>query len=362
MSEKNKVEAAYQAKLASGELKPDMAQARVVQHLQNLASELANAAAAKANILSRLFRKPAAQPMGCYIHGAVGRGKTMLMDLFFESISDVPKRRIHFHAFMQEVHALRGQQKSIETIADEISQTVKLLCLDEMQIVDIADAMIVGRLYEAMQQRGVVMVTTANLPPNDLYTDGLNRDLFLPFVARLNSSLDVISLDSRIDYRLGRMKSRETYLHPNVEWQQDAFAAIWNDLTDGAKGEDTTLDVLGRKLVIPAQAHGCAAFAFDDLCRDALGPADYLAIAKAYRTVFVHVVPALKAHERNETKRFILMIDTFYDAGTRLVALADVPPEKICPKNQHAKEFARTLSRLHEMQSASWWQTSDPPG
>lgn len=358
MSKTLTVEAAYQAKLSRGDLKPDAAQARVVQHLQKLAEELANAAVGRSNILTRIFRKPPPPPKGLYIHGAVGRGKTMLMDLFFESVASLPKRRIHFHAFMQEVHARRAQQKPIEQIADEISKTARLLCLDEMQIVDIADAMIVGRLYEAMQQRGVVMVTTANLAPDDLYTDGLNRDLFLPFIAKLKQNLEVVNLDSATDYRLGRVKSRKTYIYPTDLPNHQEFAAIWHDLTDGDAGQPDSLDVLGRKLLVPAAAHGCAAFGFDDLCRNPLGPADYLAIARHFKTVFIKTIPALQVHERNETKRFILMIDTFYDAGIRLVALADVAPENICPKNPHLREFARTVSRLHEMQAASWWESS----
>ena len=357
MSKTLTVAEAYRAKLKNSDLKPDAAQQRVVLHLQKLGQALVEAAPAKGNILTRIFRKPPPPPKGLYIHGAVGRGKTMLMDLFFESVSGLPKRRIHFHAFMQEVHVRRAQQKPIELIADEISRTAKLLCLDEMQIVDIADAMIVGRLYEAMQQRGVVMVTTANLAPDDLYTDGLNRDLFLPFIAKLKQNLEVVSLDSATDYRLGRVKSRKTYICPAVPANQQEFAAIWNDLTDGDAGQPDSLDVLGRKLLVPAAAHACAAFGFDDLCRNPLGPADYLAIAKHYKTVFIKTIPALQVHERNETKRFILMIDTFYDAGIRLVALADVPPENICPKNQHSREFARTVSRLHEMQAASWWES-----
>ena len=350
------LEQIYAEKLASGALQQDTNQCAVVQILAKLDFQLKSYTASLKPSLIRYFTRKPMPPRGIYIHGAVGRGKTMLMDMFFGCVVGISRRRIHFHAFMQEVHALRAMQKTIEQIADKIAAEAKLLCLDEMQIADIADAMIVGRLFEAMHQRGVVLVTTANLPPDELYRDGLNRDLFLPFIAKLNTALDVIGLDGQKDYRLNRMTGRQTYLYPNVEWTQAEFGEMWLELTDRAEDRSMDLNVLGRKLHVDFYAHGCASFDFDDLCRAALGPADFLAIAKNFRTVFVSTIPALKTHERNELKRLILMIDTFYDAGIKLVTLADVPPEGICPKNQHKGEFARTLSRLHEMQSASWWE------
>ncbi len=262
---------------------------------------------------------------------------------------------MHFHAFMQDIHKARAQQKTIDEIADQISRDAKLLCLDEMQIVDIADAMIIGRLFEAMTERGVVFVTTSNLPPDDLYKDGLNRDLFLPFIAKLNTALDVISLDAMKDYRLGRIRAHNTYLHPATAENRVAFNTLWADLTDGAMGKSEVLEILGRKRWVPKAAHGCASFTFFELCGEALGPPDYLAIADTYRNVFLSGVPKLKASQRNETKRFILMVDSFYDNKTRLVILADAAPEQLFPKNQHAFESQRTISRLKEMQSASWW-------
>lgn len=349
----------YQEKIADGSLKPDAAQQAVLERLADLAKTLnANPPGKPSRLGKWLGKTPPPAPRGLYIHGEVGRGKTMLMDLFFASVSGWPKLRIHFHAFMQDVHRQRaalGGENIINRIADDLAAKARLLCLDEMQIVDIADAMIIGRLYEALQARGVVLVTTSNLPPDGLYKDGLNRQLFLPFIATLKSTLDVVSLDSATDYRLGRVRARETFLYPATAENRVAFNALWKDLTDNAMGEAETLDILGRKLTVPKAAHACASFTFFELCGAALGPPDYLAIAKIYRTVFISGVPRLKPAQRNEIKRFILMIDTFYDAGTRIVVLAEGAADSLFPKGQHAFESQRTVSRLKEMQSVSWW-------
>jgi cell division protein ZapE len=345
----------YQTRIADQGLKPDAGQAHVVDALADLAARLQGQ---QGGFLKKLFSSKAEAARGLYIHGEVGRGKTMLMDLFFDTVQVPKKRRVHFHAFMQDVHRRRAVAKSddvIATLADQLATDATLLCLDEMQIVDIADAMIIGRLYEVLLHRGVTLVTTSNLPPEDLYKEGLNRDLFLPFIETLRDSLDVVALTSARDYRLGRVRARETYLCPASAENRVAFNALWNDLTDEAAGRAETLEILGRKLIVPKAARGCAAFTFNELCSQPLGPPDYLAIAKAYRTVFVSGIPRFQEHQRNEAKRFILMIDTFYDAGTRLVALAEVPPEDLAPPGQHGFEFQRTVSRLKEMQSASWW-------
>ncbi len=349
----------YEALQNSGKIKVDTAQRAVLQNLEDL-STLLNAQN-RASIFSKLWRTKQVPSRGLYICGEVGRGKTMLMDLFFASIKNPQKRRVHFHAFMREIHAKRATLKSddvISEIADGIAKQARLLCLDEMQISDIADAMIIGRLFEALQKRGVCFVTTSNLPPDQLYKEGLNRHIFLPFIVKLNTELDVLHLGDGRDYRLGRIAERQTYLIPLGKNADAEMNQIWSDLTDGIDGEPLELEFLGRKLHVPHAAHSCARFSFSNLCENPLAAPDYLAIAKNFRTVFVENIPVLKASQRNETKRFILMIDTFYDAGTRLVVSAAAKPEFLCPTGQHKAEFLRTASRLQEMQSASWWKTT----
>ena len=345
----------YDALLSSGKVKPDAAQTKIIEKLARL-SERLNEKSKPKSIFSKFFiSSPEIPQRGMYIYGEVGRGKTFLMDLFFEHITNLPKHRIHFHAFMQDIHAKRATLKSddvIADIADDLASRVKLLCLDEMQISDIADATIIGRLFEALHKRGVCIVTTSNLPPDGLYKDGLNRQLFLPFISWMNQNLDVVHMGNGTDYRLGRLASRQTYLVGN---RTEEMNTIWNELTDHSAGETNAIEVLGRKLIVPKSARGCARFTFAELCENPLGAPDYLALAKNFRTIFIDQVPIIKASNRNEAKRFILMIDTFYDAKTKLVMSAAAAPEKLYPTGQHAKEFARTVSRLNEMQSASWW-------
>jgi cell division protein ZapE len=349
----------YDRRCEAGLVKPDAAQRSVVVKLDGLAEKLKEAAPAS-GLLAR-FRKPPPPPRGLYIHGEVGRGKTMLMDLFHKVVDVSPKRRVHFHAFMQEVHKrLHAARQSntrdaIAPVAKAIAKEARLLCLDEMQITDIADAMIVGRLFEGLLAEGTVIVTTSNLKPEDLYRNGLNRQLFLPFIALIGQRLDVISLDSPTDYRLGRVKAHETFLTP-LSGETDAHLQdIWLKLTDTERGEPQEIEVLGRKLLVPQAAAGCARFDFAALCEKPLGPPDYLALAENFRILFLEHIPALGPERRNEAKRFVLLIDTLYDRKVRLVASSAQPPEAIYPAGDHAFEFGRTVSRLKEMQSASWW-------
>jgi cell division protein ZapE len=350
----------YQDKLRNGELKPDSGQEAVLAALARLAEALeAMPAISRPSLFNfRFSRNPSQVQKGVYIYGPVGRGKTMVMDLFFDSVSFAEKRRVHFHAFMQEVHQTRAQIKTgdvISQIARQLSDHIRLLCLDEMQITDIADAMIIGRLYEALLQRGVTLVTTANLPPDELYRDGLNRQHILPFLARLEATMTVVSLDSQRDYRLGRIKARDSYIFPLGPSTEHRMAKLWDDLTDQAVGLPADLSVLGRTLHVPRAAKTCARFSFAELCEQPLGAPDYLALAEAYPVIFLDHIPKLKKSDRNAAKRFILLIDTLYDQGRKLVASAATAPEDIYPVGDHHFEFSRTISRLKEMQSASWW-------
>jgi cell division protein ZapE len=349
----------YDRRVDSGTLKPDAAQRAVVAKLDDLASRLEQSASSS-GLFSR-FRKPPPAPKGLYIHGEVGRGKTMVMDLFHGVVDAQPKRRVHFHAFMQEVHkrlhAARQShtQDAIAPVAKAIAKEARLLCLDEMQVTDIADAMIVGRLFEGLLAHGTTIVTTSNLKPGDLYRNGLNRQLFLPFIKLIGERLDVVSLDSPTDYRLGRIKAHETFLTP-ISAETDArLQDLWVRLTDTEKGDPMEIDVLGRKLHVPQAAHGCARFSFAELCERPMGPPDYLALAENFRVLFLEHIPALKPDLRNEARRFVLLIDTLYDGKVRLVATSAQAPEHIYPEGDHAFEFGRTVSRLKEMQSASWW-------
>ncbi len=344
---------AYAARVKAGELRADDAQIAVILRLDKLADALE--AQAKRGLLGKLLNG-AASPQSVYIHGDVGRGKTLLMDLFFEKLKLKEKRRIHFNAFMQDVHRRRSEIASADVlsiIAGRMRQEFRVLCLDEMQVTDIADAMILGRLLDALISAGVVIVTTSNLPPDGLYKDGLNRDLFLPAIHMLNARFDVISLDGERDYRLGRVKARETFITGRNA--AGRMQEIWEQLTDSPKGTPQDIPVLGRKLHVPEASRGCARFSFHDLCEMPLGPADYLALASDFQTVFIEQIPALKTSQRNEARRFVLLIDTLYDARIRLVATSAKEPEDIYPKGGHSFEFARTISRLNEMRSAGWW-------
>ena len=345
----------YAEKVSDGELRGDGAQATVVQRLHMLAENL-ESREQRGAIGKFLGRN--GQPKGIYIHGDVGRGKTMLMDLFFATLAVQAKQRIHFHAFMQDIHKRRRDLKDgdvVAQIAKDISKQAQVLCLDEMQIGDIADAMIVGRLFHALMANGTVIVMTSNLPPDGLYRDGLNRSLFLPTIKMLETQFDVVALASPKDYRLGRVKAWESFVAPLGAKADAHVQKIWERLTDTPKGEPVEIPVLGRSLHVPESAHGCARFSFAELCEAPLGPPDYLALASHFQTIFVEGIPALKTSQRNEAKRFVLLIDTLYDARRHLVVSSAEAPERIYPQGDHRFEFSRTISRLQEMQSAAWW-------
>jgi len=356
---------AYETEIAEGRLKPDPAQRRVAAVLDSLARELDGyAIGAERGGLFGLIRGRArkAPPAGLYIQGDVGRGKTMLMDLFFAHAGVEKKRRVHFHAFMQETHArihrLRQAHATgdpVKPAAAEIAAEASLLCFDEFQVTDIADAMILGRLFEALFEAGVAVVATSNVQPRDLYRHGLNRNAFLPFIRLIEQRMVAETLAGAIDYRLDRIAGEPVYFTPLGPAADAAVQSLWERLTDAQTGEPLTLVVKGRNLVVPQAAKQAARFSFAELCERPLGPADYLAIAAVFDTVFVERVPALSPDHHNEARRFVTFVDTLYDRQIRLVMSAAVAPEALYSDGDGAFTFARTVSRLNEMLSAGYW-------
>lgn len=346
---------AYRARVASGGLTEDPAQIRALSELQRVRDGLM-APPEPGGLFRRA--KPAPVPRGLYLWGGVGRGKSMLMDLATAEI-DVPKRRMHFHAFMQWVHdrmdAARktGVDDAIRPVAEELARDLKLLAFDEMQITDVADAMIVGRLFAGMFERGVVVITTSNRPPDDLYKDGLNRPLFLPFIEAIKENLVVHHLESETDYRQTVLAGSPSYFAPADAKARAAIDTIWQGLT-GGHAEPMELIVKGRKVHIPAFHGGCARARFHDLCGKMLGPADYLALADAARVLVLEDIPALSRSNFNEAKRFVTLIDALYEAKVKLICSAADEPERLYLEGEGAFEFERTASRLREMQGEDW--------
>ena len=349
----------YEARVADGTLRPDPAQHAILPALESLRQWLEENATRRVGLFAGLFARPVAAPKGLYIWGGVGRGKSMLMDLFTEATDIRAKRRVHFHAFMQEVHRgmhearKRGVEDAIAPVAEAIIRDTRLLAFDEMQISDITDAMIVGRLFEKLFAGGIVIVTTSNRPPEDLYKTGLNRALFLPFIAMLEDRLQVVELESPTDYRQHRLAGAQVYFHPARSAGQ-AIATLWSDLTGGAAEAPLTLVVNGRQLTLPRFANGVGRASFWELCSKPLGPADFLAIAQAVRVLILEDIPQLSAANYNEAKRFVTLIDALYEARVRLIASAAEAPERLYIEGEGVFEFERTASRLREMQAADW--------
>jgi cell division protein ZapE len=351
--------ALFHARLAAGEISADPQQARAAERLQQLWDELQTyAPKTGAGFLARLGlgKAPPRTPRGLYIYGRVGRGKSMLMDAFFATVPGERKRRVHFFGFMADVHArihARRAEKGdpIGPVAQDIANETTLLCFDEFHVVDIADAMIIGRLFAALFAAGVVVVATSNRAPDKLYEGGLQRERFLPFIDLLKEKLDVIELDGPRDYRLQRFKGRQVYFTPPDAKAKAALAQAFADLTDGATPEHETVSVLGREIEVPRAAKNVAWFTFDELCVAALGPNDYLALINRYHTFILGDIPKLDFERRNEAKRFNIFIDTLYDAHGNLVCSAEALPQNLYTDGEGSFEFQRTVSRLMEMQS-----------
>ncbi|SDE14607.1 cell division protein ZapE [Belnapia rosea] len=364
---------AYRARVAAGLLKPDTAQALAAETLQELWHRLRGydphpEAPAEAGFFARFMRRkpvpeaPEGTPQGLYLVGEVGRGKSMLMDLFFECADVIRKRRIHFHQFMQDchqtIHAWKkrnpGEADPIPPLANSISADAALLCFDEFQVHDIADAMILGRLFEALFARGVVVVATSNTAPDDLFKGRPGRDAFLPFITLIKKRLNVLHLEAQQDYRRERIRGLPTWHSPVDGRAERALDAAFLELTGEAQGVPVRLTVLGRVVELPEAVRGVARAEFDDLCGKPLGPADYLAVATHFHTLVLDGIPRLGPENFDRARRFITLVDALYEHRCKLVASAEAPPDSLYEQGENAAMFERTASRLTEMQSKDY--------
>ncbi|WP_171235190.1 cell division protein ZapE [Ruegeria sp. HKCCA6837] len=343
----------YEARVADGTLTRDDAQEAVLPQFERIRAALSEP------VKRSFFRKVPPPPKGLYLWGGVGRGKSMLMDMFVETLGDIPARRVHFHAFMQEIHAgmHKARKENVEDalapVAKDVVKSVRLLAFDEMQITDITDAMIVGRLFDLLNEGGVVVVTTSNRHPDDLYKDGLNRQLFLPFIAHIKEQLRVWELVSPTDYRQNRLEGAPVYFSPIGPEARQNIREVWKDLA-GGPAEPLVLQVNSRAVELPAFRNGVARASFYDLCGRMLGPADYLAIADAVKVLVLEDIPRLSRNNFNEAKRFVTLIDSLYEARVRLICSAAAEPEMLYVEGEGTFEFERTASRLREMQDKDW--------
>ncbi|MEO1719632.1 MAG: cell division protein ZapE [Pseudomonadota bacterium] len=367
MTGRTSVVSRYEAKVAVGELQRDDAQLAVLKKLDALQDEFEAQSAQALSFLGRLFGKSRTEDpiRGLYIWGGVGRGKTMLMDLFYESLDTRKKRRVHFHAFMSDVHdriaaaRKRDPGDPLPIVADEISDNAAILCFDELHVTDIADAMILGRLFRRMFERGVIVVATSNVEPDDLYRNGLNRDLFLPFIALIEQHMEVHHFAAGTDYRLQKLAGRKLYFDASDEAERGQMDDVWADFTEGEREEAIEVSSLGRLIPVSRAVGGAARFSFNELCGRPLGSRDYLAIARRFHTVFLDGVPVLGSEKRNEARRLINLVDTLYDMRTCLVVSADAEPKALYVAGDGSDHFARTASRLIDMRSEAYLADRD---
>jgi cell division protein ZapE len=359
----------YGADAAAGRIERDDAQLAIVEKMTRLEERISEYLSRKSSALDWLFASREQSPIkGLYIYGEVGRGKTMLMDLFFDSSPVERKRRAHFHEFMLDVHEriylIRQEVKfgehasedPIAHVAEELAEEAWLLCFDEFHVTDIADAMILGRLFARLFERDTVVVATANIPPDELYKDGLNRALFLPFIAMLNTRMDVVRLAARTDFRLEKLSGQPIWYVPDDATAAAALDAAWRRLTGGEHGNAQDIPLKGRSIHVPRAVMGVARFSFHDLCEAPLAAADYLRIAREFHTILLDHVPVMTYDNRNAAKRFIILIDTLYDMNVKLIASAAAPPDALYRADEgfETREFKRTASRLIEMGSQSY--------
>ena len=361
----------YKSKLKIGQIDADPVQEKAVAAFDRLQYEVVrfHIHDKKSSWRSKmaLFSGDRTAPRGVYIYGPVGRGKSMLMDVLYESVpAEIKKRRVHFHQFMIEVHDYihsrryddagmkEGKDALLPALASIISNRCKVLCFDEFHVTDIVDAMILGRLFSEMFDHGISIVATSNWAPDDLYKDGLQRDRFLPFIELIKKRMDVFNLNGEVDYRARKLKEMSVYFQPLGPAAATRANDLFTSLTESEEPYTDLVSVKGRTIEVPIVAKGVARFGFAQLCERPLGAEDYLAIAKRYHTVFVENIPKLGYDRRNEAKRFMTLVDVFYDTHRNLVITADAAPDKLYTGQDHAFEFERTVSRLLEMQTQGY--------